>query len=133
MKTVFDFDREAILERGYDYLASPYTDKSFANQFFRYNLVCKRAAELIKAGEIIFSPIAQYHPIAQHGLEKDFKSWKQINYLFLANSKRLLVYCLPGWEDSVGLLEEINWASNLNKEIKYLPYFGEETNGIKEV
>ena len=49
------------------YLASPYSHPDAVVREQRFRDVCLAAARLIRAGQIVFSPIAHSHPIASGG------------------------------------------------------------------
>ena len=83
------------------YLASPYTDPDKEVMEQRFHEVCKIAGSLMMQGEVVFSPIAMAHPIAVRcELPRDWGFWKKFDHQFIANSDRLVVATMPGWEDS---------------------------------
>ncbi len=106
------------------YLASPYTDKSEIVMADRFEAACKKAAELMLEGFIVFSPIAHSHSIALHMPEDkicDFDFWMEqdLDYIKLW-ADELYVLCLPGWASSRGVLREIKLAMNHNKNVHFL-------------
>src|SRR6516164_827917 len=101
------------------YLASPYsvgkngaygeadTGKASKNlKTRRYKLACKKAAELMAEGEVVFSPIAHSHSIEIEGMNGQIQTgdfWLEQDLHILAKCERLLVYRLPGWDHSRGI------------------------------
>lgn len=99
------------------YLAIPY----FGNEKTSFIKANQKAAELMKSGHIVFSPISHSHPIAiQCGLPGDYEFWAEFDYSFLEWCDELWVYCLTGWKQSKGVAAEIKIAKKLNKPIQYI-------------
>jgi len=91
------------------YLATPYSSDDPAVMRHRYNVVTKVAAELMKRGEMVFSPITHSHPIAQH-LNKetavDWKAWERFDTKLLKCCSELCVLMLPGWKESITYIND---------------------------
>jgi hypothetical protein len=102
------------------YLASPYTHPDPQVREQRFQAVCRKAAELMRAGHLIYSPIAHSHPIAQYGLPKEFAFWQRLDEVFLGLCGRLWIYCIDGWQESHGIREEITFARATGRPIQYL-------------
>lgn len=92
------------------YLASPYSHLDPGVRNARFEAACRAAAGLIRAGEIVFSPIAHSHALCKHGLPEDWATWRGIDLAVLAACTELRVLTLPGWTESVGVHAEISWA-----------------------
>ncbi len=78
------------------YLASPFTDDSPSVEEERFHAVCACAAEMMRAGMHIFSPIAHAYPISRHGLPGDWAYWEAYDRSMLARCDELIVLRLPG-------------------------------------
>lgn len=103
------------------YLASPYSHPDPAIREERWHAACRASAALMKAGRIVFSPIAQTHPMALLGdLPLDFEFWQDYNRAWIEACSRLIVLTLDGWRESVGVRGEIAIAKELGIEIEYL-------------
>lgn len=118
------------------YLASPYSvgkngaykeaDTGLASKNLRtrrYKAVCKKAAELMLDGEVVFSPIAHSHSIELEGMGGVVKSgdfWLDQDLKILDKCDALVVYCLPNWERSRGIAREIAFAQAKGLPITYL-------------
>lgn len=102
------------------YLACPYSDPDMAVKVKRFEAVNKKAGELIKAGYIVFSPISMTHPIA---IGKDFPGdwefWKRQDRPFIEWCDEFHVLCLDGWQESRGVMTELEIAKSLNKRVVY--------------
>lgn len=102
------------------YLASPYSHPDDAVVQRRYKMACRAAAVLIQQGWTVFSPIAHSHPIAETGIVgRTSDVWITMDLEILAHCERLLVLTLQGWEDSVGVAQEIAEATRLGIPIEY--------------
>ena len=102
------------------YLASPYSHPNPAVQEERFHAVCRQAAEMMRRGMRVFSPIAHTHPIAAHGLPGEWEFWKDYDRVFLEMCAEVAVLMLPGWGESKGVREEISIAGELGKPVRYI-------------
>lgn len=104
------------------YLASPYSHPEPDVMECRYEVVMRITARLIvDAKLIVYSPIVHCHVMAiKHQLPKDAEFWKVYNLGVLQKCDSLWVAKLSGWEQSKGVLWEIEQASQLNKPIKFI-------------
>jgi hypothetical protein len=114
----------------FSYLATPYSVSTSLSAHqatilrdVRYRKACRMAAELMKAGELIYCPIAHSHSIEQKGMFGEVNSgdfWLRQDFAILQHAKELLVFMMSGWENSKGVAQEIKFAQDLNIPIRYL-------------
>ncbi len=109
------------------YLASPYSHPDPAVREERYRAACRATASLLRAGLIVFSPIAHSHALVEHGLPTEWKFWEHIDRAYLERCDFLLVLMLEGWKASVGVQAEIGIARELGKAVSYLEAPGSPT------
>ncbi|MBN2475891.1 MAG: DUF1937 family protein, partial [Pirellulales bacterium] len=64
--------RETLL-----YLAGPYTHPEPAVRQARFDAACRAAAELIRQGKTVFSPVAHGHAICCYGVPSDWEFWQR--------------------------------------------------------
>ena len=102
------------------YLASPYSDGNPEIQEHRFLRACATAAELMRSGLWIFSPIAHTHPIAQFGLPKGWDFWEPYDRRFLNACGGMIVLNLPGWVDSKGIAGEVQIMRATGKPIWHI-------------
>lgn len=105
------------------YLAAPYSHHCHVKRVERFNAINKRAAELMAAGHVVFSPISHSHPIAEHiapELLMDHEFWMKMDIPFVDWADELWVLQLDGWKESKGVQKEIDIATYLGKTITYL-------------
>lgn len=100
------------------YLAIPYSryeEKSF-------KLANEIAADLIRKGYIVFSPISMSHPIATiGGLQGDWETWKKIDLEFIRWCDEVIVIDFDdnAVNESVGVQDELKFAQSIEKTIRY--------------
>jgi hypothetical protein len=103
------------------YLACPYSnedEKVRQNRFEQINII---AAHLMRAGNLVFSPISHTHPIAEAGdLPRGWDFWESYDRTFIEWSDVLYIAQFPGYDTSVGIRGEIQIAKSLNRPIVYI-------------
>lgn len=104
------------------YLASPYSAPTKNKRTRRFNQVCKKAAELMSQGNMVFCPIAHSHPIETIGMPEMQTGdwWLQQDFAVLKHCEKLVVYKMPGWDKSYGVGKEIEFAEANNIPVEYL-------------
>jgi len=103
------------------YLAAPYSHPDPRVREHRHDQATFVCAELIRRGEIIFSPITHCHFMAKgHRLPNDADYWLRYCLVFLRKSSKLYVLQLPGWKESKGVQAEIKFATSRNIPIEYI-------------
>jgi hypothetical protein len=96
------------------YIASPYSHPDPAVRRLRFEQACRYAGRLLVQGITAFSPIAHSHPIAELcDLPKGFEFWRKFDHSFLSSCDAMHVLQLDGWQDSAGILAEIEIAESL--------------------
>ena len=117
----------------YWYLGSPYSKypgefgadpalQAAAKFDAAHKAVCREAALLIKAGILIYSPIAHCHPIAIIGDidPSDSKMWIKQQRPMMNVARGLIVLMLNGWMVSEGLMSEIAIFLAAGKPLIYM-------------
>ena len=103
------------------YLAGPYTHPDEAVRLKRYEALTAKAAELMKDGHVVFSPITHGHVIAEaHDLPTDFAWWGKQCLGMLRHADKIMVLALPGHEESKGVGAEIRYAETMGISIEYI-------------
>jgi len=101
------------------YIASPYSHPT--NRHNNFLEVSKLAAKLCSEGKIAFSPITYGHTLLDfHEMPSDWHFWRDFCLTFLKNADELIVYKMSGWNESRGVLEEIDFALLHNIKISYI-------------
>jgi hypothetical protein len=102
------------------YLASPYSHEDPEVMKARFEQVAKKASEMMRRGDQLFSPIAHTHPIAQYGLPTGWEFWEQFDRWFIENCDKVVVFMMPGWKESKGVQAEIKMAEEMGKPVEYI-------------
>ena len=108
------------------YLGQPYSDQSPIVMEERYRQGLHAAAYCIdKLNLHVYAPIVHSHHIAElllqmGGEKKAFDYWRKYDIDILRRCDQLRVLCLPGWQESVGLTEEIATARAIHLETSYM-------------
>ena len=119
--------RERKLMSELIYIASPYSHGSFDVRTDRFESVCEYAGKLMRAGLVVYSPIAHSHPIARRcGLPTDWKYWEKFDHAMITRCTSMRVLMLPGWEESTGVTAEIQIAQALGLEVEYVSWETDE-------
>ena len=102
------------------YLASPY---SIGDREKNFELVTKKAAELVSEGYTVISPITYGHTLLNFKeMPNDWGFWMKFCSELLYKCDRLVLYKIPGWDTSVGVAEELSIAVDHDIPITYLEY-----------
>ena len=100
------------------YLATPYAHADPVVMRWRYQKSCLAAAKLLKAGIVVFNPLANTVPAVElGGLELDHDDFLKIDLEILRRSDELLVLALPDWEKSDGVRKEMFESLALRKPV----------------
>lgn len=102
------------------YLASPYSHPDPQVREERFQAACRAAAELMREGLLVFSPIAQTHPLTAYGLPTGWDFWERYDLAHVENCSEVRVLKLAGWEESRGVKAEIAIAVRLGKLVTFM-------------
>lgn len=105
------------------YIASPFTHEDPNVQEDRFFDVTCVAADLTeKFGYAFILPITQSHMMSKANpkLDGKFDFWEKIDLTFVSKSDEVWVVMLDGWENSVGVSREIEFAKSNNIPVRYI-------------
>jgi hypothetical protein len=98
------------------YLACPYTHENKKVEAVRAHAASLAAAELIRQGRIVFSPLSHGHAInlaADPPLSGSWDRWKEFDLKVLSVCDLLVILALEGWVESRGVRGEVALALEL--------------------
>lgn len=110
------------------YLACPYTHENRWVMVARFEAANIVSAKLMADGEYIFSPISHTHPIAEASkynkisLPRGWGYWQEYDRSILRKCGKVKVLCLPEWQYSKGVQDEIQIGNDFGIPIEYLDY-----------
>jgi hypothetical protein len=102
------------------YLGSPYSHPDPAVRQKRFEAACRAAAELIRRGTTVFSPIVYSHMVCRYGVPLDWRFWERHDRQFIEVCDEVVVLMFPGWQESVGVKAEIEIARALGKPVTFM-------------
>jgi len=112
------------------YLASPYRHPDYRVVKERFEKVCKVTASLLSLGQNVFSPIVYSGQLVEYGLpQNDWDFWKKIDLEILSKCDCLFVLTIEGWDKSLGVKEEMEYAKKNGIPIRYINETLVETSG----
>ena len=112
------------------YLAAPFSDPNPEIRLARFRAANRAAGLLMKRGDVVYSPISHDFPIVEEcGLPLGFADvswvfWHASDRSYLSLSRLLVVLCIEGWEEGVGVQAEIAIARELGVAIEYMWFDG---------
>ena len=103
------------------YLAAPFTHSEKSVVEYRMSVVNKIAANLMASGEYVFSPLTHCYPLAQIAqLPGDWEFWEGYDRLMMTKCTKVMVICMPGWKESIGVQAEIRLANEFGIPVEYI-------------
>jgi hypothetical protein len=118
------------MEKELIYLACPYSHEDENVRIDRFEKVTHVLAHMLENGDNVFSPITMAHPTLKYITHPISHSrWLEMDYIYLGMCKELRVLMLEGWEESIGVIAEIEYALKHGISITWIDpkdYFGKE-------
>lgn len=100
------------------YLGAPFSHADANVRTERLQRVNQYAARLLQEGYCIYSPMTHHAGLMNAGLmPESFTQWERSDGEIFRRCDGLIVLRLLGWEQSVGLGKEMQWAEKYGKEI----------------
>jgi hypothetical protein len=121
------------------YLACPYSLRDETKKHREDEIVLSRfhnvtiaAGLLIEKGYAVYSPITQSHMIkSKVDLPGDWTFWKEHDKRFIDVCDVLFVLMLEGYENSIGVNEEVSYALEQQKEIRFINFVDNKLTGLE--
>lgn len=109
------------------YLASPFStpgkeDPDYeALKATRHHIVEHIAIQLYELGFVLVEPIASsYYKSVHFNAPGNYEYWKVRDRRLIDACDALMVCLMPGWDESVGVTDEIKYAKSLGKDVFYI-------------
>lgn len=106
------------------YLASPYSSaipkgrKKTDVCLERHHRIQKYGADLMKMGYICWEPIAiSHYKAVTFNMPQNYQFWKVRDRKMIKNSDGVIVVEMHGWDKSVGVSDEVDYAISLGKPV----------------
>lgn len=94
------------------YLAAPYSHPDAAVVDERMKIICDVDAALMRKGIMTASPLLKHYVAMGRSIPTDWAYWKDYALAMLSRCDFMVVIKMPGWEESVGLKEEMKFAND---------------------
>jgi hypothetical protein len=108
------------LDGRFYYIAAPYGDKSRDVVEARIQTYEMYDAMLVVLGHFTFSPLDKHHKLKYANIPGDYKYWEYYCKAMLKLSAGVVVLMLKGWDTSVGVQDEIKYATELGIPVYYV-------------
>lgn len=103
------------------YIASPYNHIDPTLVELNYTLVSQYTAKLVSQGITAISPITYGHTLLKfEKMPTSWEFWTDFCLSILVRCDELWIYQIPGWDISLGVATEIEFAKQHNISIKYI-------------
>lgn len=110
------------------YVAAPYGDPDPSVVAQRMQAYLTVDAILLKQGKFTVSPLAKHFGLTVSQSPSDWKYWQSYSRAMLDQCEALIVIKLNGWDHSVGVKGEIEYAHHINLPIYYVDEQGQMTS-----
>jgi len=105
----------------YVYIASPYSHPEALIREERYLRASFYLMQKLKRREWAYSPIVHCHELAKiWGMPGDAKFWEEYDFAMIRGARAIEVLRLDGWQESVGVKAEIEYATSIGVPITYV-------------
>ena len=102
-------------------IISPYSDDNPDVVASRELAAEEYLVSLIKRGHVAFSIIVAFSDLTvKYNLDDAYGYWEWYCCAMIDGARVIHVLMLDGWEESVGVQEEIKYAKTLGKKIEYV-------------
>lgn len=102
------------------YLATPYSHRDPLVREMRYQKALKAEHTLISRGYAVLGPINMCHVMSMmYNMATGYEEWKERDREFIRRSDEVHVLMMHGWQESVGVTDEIEYAKENNIPVIY--------------
>lgn len=104
------------------FVAAPYGNPDLMIVETRVFYIMEYCSKLLAEGKSCISAVVFGHPIIKlnNNVRVDWQDWKELCTTLIISSTQLHVLMLDGWENSIGVKEEIKLAEQLKIKVLYI-------------
>lgn len=110
------------------YLACPYSHRDMDVRLERFAASARTAAELIRRGMYVYSPITMTHPIDLVLAEKHSSMgsdyWCDFDEAFMDVCSEMIILTIDGWKESNGIKREMQYFQKQGKLVRFVTVDG---------
>ena len=111
------------------YVGGPYTHADHNIRRKRFEALTAVAAEIVKQGHIVYSPITHTHPIDLHFVRGDvhlsYDFWCDFDETFMSVCTEMVIVPLEGWDKSSGVKREREYFEKRGLPVTFYAQAGE--------
>jgi len=105
----------------YIFISAPHGHPDVSVIYDRMKRLRAIVAQYVINGHLVLAPNLHFHELTQeYSLPLDWDYWKDNCYAMMQNAYQVDVIMLEGWEKSVGVKAEIEYAKTLNILVNYV-------------
>jgi nucleoside 2-deoxyribosyltransferase len=102
------------------YLASPYSHPQKKVMQERYIEQGRIASILIRKGYHLVTPIEMCHNISKRYIfPTGYRFWERRDRALIQHCDGIIICLMPGWEDSIGVTDELRYSRKLKKSVRF--------------
>lgn len=103
------------------FISTPYTHVNPEVVQFRTDVICTYFIRLLSAGMCPLSPVVVGHPLVKnYNVNGMFTFWEDYCNSEIEHCDEVHVVMLDGWDTSIGVKKEIDFAVKLGKMVIYI-------------
>lgn len=102
------------------YIAAPYSHPDAAIKAQRLVDFARFDAEMMNQGIFTVSPMTKAFELQHATFPDNWEYWRDYSYALMDRCSNVIVLLLDGWDKSVGVQAEIEYANELEIPIKYM-------------
>jgi hypothetical protein len=114
------------------YLAAPFSHPDPSVKKWRLQTVNQYVCKLLKEGQMVYSPLTHNAPLIELGMQNSWDTWRELDHLMLSKCELLIVLTLEGWDASIGVASEIEFAKANNIPIAYREVASEACSALRD-
>ena len=105
------------------YMAAPYSKVEDKDAMMEAFMTFSGQWQAIHPDQHVCSPLFNHFSLnTVPDLGKDYAYWLNYSRNLLKRCDRLVVVCLPGWQDSTGVADEVRYATEMGMPIAYVSH-----------
>lgn len=116
---------------GFTYIASPYSDPDPSERQWRYIQALEYVNYCLARRDWVYSPIVHCHAVTVQGVPFDADFWAEYDMTMMDRSSGIRVLKIEGWDASLGVKSEIEWAHRNGRPVDYVDVIDDPIDGIR--
>jgi hypothetical protein len=103
------------------YIAAPYSHEKPYIVEARVRVIAGLVGKIMEQGQLPICPLLGSHIVAEVcSLRTDFDFWQRLDREVIRHCEQLWVLCLEGWDRSISVRAEIEWAEKCGIPVRWI-------------